>query len=100
MCETNRFIKNSKATMFNIPGASSHQILHYFDGHLKGGKISTVVIRVGINDVVRDSSESSFAKIKNMSINYRKVVVKNIFISGLVYRTRIIIGWYLLVIQR
>ena len=35
MYEFNRFIKNSKATMFIFPGASSHQMLHYLDVHLE-----------------------------------------------------------------
>ena len=35
MYEFNRFIKNSKATMFNFPEASSQQMLHYLDVHLE-----------------------------------------------------------------
>ena len=56
MYEFNRFIKNSKAKMFSFPGASSHQMLHYLDVHLEDRQINTVVIHVGINDILRDSS--------------------------------------------
>ena len=59
MYEFNRFIKNSKATMFNFPGASSHQRLHYLDVHLEDRQINTVVIHVGINDILRDTNQSS-----------------------------------------
>ena len=57
MYEFNRFIKNSKAKMFNFPGASSHQMLHYLDIHFEDKQINTVVIHVGINDILRDSSQ-------------------------------------------
>ena len=94
--EFNRFIKNSKAKIFNFPGASSHQILHYLDVHLEERQINTVVIDAGINDILRDSSQSSIDRllqnIKNMSLKCKKFGVKNIFISGLVYTTRINIG--------
>ena len=96
MYEFNRFIKNSKAKMFTFPGASSHQMLHYLDVHLEDRQINTVVIHVGINDILRDSSQSSIdgllQNIKNMSLKCTKFGVKNIFISGLVYTTRINIG--------
>ena len=96
MYEFNRFVKNSKAKMFSFPGASSHQMLHYLDVHLEERQINTVVIHVGINDILRDSSQSSIdgllQNIKNMALKCTKFGVKNIFISGLVYTTRINIG--------
>ena len=96
MYEFNRFIKNSKAKMFNFLGASSHQMLHYLDVHLEDRQINAVVIHVRINDILRDSSQSSIdgllQNIKNLSLKCKKFGVKNIFISGLVYTTRINIG--------
>ena len=96
MYEFNRFIKNSKAKMFSFPGASSHQMLHYLDVHLEDRQINTVVIHIGINDILRDSSQSSIdgllQNIKNMALKCTKFGVKNNFISGLVYTTRINIG--------
>ena len=96
MYEFNRFIKNSKAKMFNFPGASSHQMLHYLDEHLEDRQINTVVIHVGVNDILRDSRQSSIDEllqnIKSMSIKCKKFSVKNIFIWELVYTTRINIG--------
>ena len=71
-------------------------MLHYLDVHLDCRQINTVVIHVGINDILRDSSQSSIdgllQKIKNMSLKYTTFRVKNIFISGLVCTTRINIG--------
>ena len=88
MYEFNRFIKNSKAKMFSFPGASSHQMLRYLDVHLEDRQINTVVIHVGVNDILRDSSQSSIdgllQNIKNMSLKCTKFGVKNIFILGLV----------------
>ena len=44
MYEFNRFTKNSKATMFNFSGASSHQMLHYLDVHLiKADKLTQLL---------------------------------------------------------
>ena len=94
MYEFNRL--KSKAKMFSFPGASSHQMLHYLDIHLEDRQINTVVIHVGINDIIRDSSQSSIdgllQNIKNMALKCTKFGVKNIFILGLVYTTRINIG--------
>ena len=96
MYEFNRFLKNSKAKMFSFPGALSHQVLQYLDVHLEERQINTVVIHVGINDILRDSRQSRidglFQNIKNTSLKCTKFGVKNIFISGLVYTTRINIG--------
>ena len=77
MYEFNRFIKNSKAKMFSFPGASSHQMLHYLDVHLEDRQINTVVIHVGINDILRDGSQSSidglFAKHKKYGFKMYKI---------------------------
>ena len=79
------------------PDGSSHQMLHSLDVPLKDRQINTVVIHVGINDILRDSSQSSidglFCKtLKNISLKCKKIGMKNIFISGLVYTTRKKIG--------
>ena len=44
--------------MFNFPGASSHQLLHYVDPHLKDKSIDTVIIHIGINYLLTNSSRS------------------------------------------
>ena len=68
MYEFSRFIKNSKAKMFSFPGASSREMLHYLDVHLEDRQINTVVIHVGINNILRDSSQSSIAKHKKICL--------------------------------
>ena len=74
MYESNRFIKNDKTTMFNFPGGSSHQMLHYLNVHLEGIRINTVAIHVGINDILSDSSQSNIhGKLQNI-----KICLKNI----------------------
>ena len=92
----NRLIKTRKGKMFNFRGASPHQMLHYLDVHLEDRQINTVVIHVEIIDILRNSSQSSIdgllQNIKNMSLKCKKLGVKNIFISGLVYTTRTNIG--------
>ena len=49
--------------MFNFPGASSHQMLHYLDVHLEDRQINTVNIHVRINDILRDSRQSSIDRL-------------------------------------
>ena len=93
MYEFSQFIKNSKATMLNFPGPSSHQMLHYLDVHLKCRQINADAIHVGITDILRDNSQSNIdgglQNIKNMSLKCKKIGIKSIFISGSVYATRI-----------
>ena len=72
--------------MFNFPGASSHQMLHYLDLHLEDREINTVVIHVGINDILKDSNQSSIdgllQNIKNMSLKCKKFSVKKHWYFG------------------
>ena len=58
MHKFNRLVKNRKANMFNFPGASSHHLLHYLDVHLKDKSTDTVIIHIGINDLLTNSSRS------------------------------------------
>ena len=56
-------------------------------------QVNTVVVHVEINIILRDSINSNIhgqlQNIKNTSLKFKKIGVKNIFISGLVYQTRI-----------
>ena len=79
--------------MVSFPGATSKEILHYLDVHLTNSSPDAVILHVGVNDLLEDNSKS---KIENLEKNLRSMVdkchnygVKNVFISGLVYTTRI-----------
>ena len=79
--------------MFSFPGASSHQLLHYLDVHLRDQSIDIVITDIGINDLLTNSNRSSM---DNLNYNIKKITekclmfgVKNVFISGLVYTTRV-----------
>ena len=58
--------------MLNFPDAASHLMLLYLDVYLEGRQINTVVIYVGINNILRDRSQSNIdgllQNIKHMSI--------------------------------
>ena len=82
--------------MFYFPCASSHQLLHYLDVHLKDKSIDTVIIHIGINDLLTNSSRSGM---DNLIYNMKKITkkclmfdVKSVFISGLVYTTRVYVS--------
>ena len=85
----NRLIKNLKAKMLNFPGASSHQLLHYLDVHLKDKSIDTVIIHIGINDLLTNSSRSGMDNliyhIKKITEKCLMLGVKSVFISGLMF---------------
>ena len=55
MQKFNCLIKNPRAQVFNFPGAPFHELLHYLDVHLIGKLIDTLIIRVGINDLLTNS---------------------------------------------
>ena len=92
MYEFSRFIKNGKTNMFNFPGWSSHQMLHYLVEHLEDRQITKVVIHVEINDILRGNQSSTdglLQYIKYKSLTCKGFDVKNIYILGLAYTTRI-----------
>ena len=79
--------------MVSFPGATSKEILPYLDVHLTNSSADAVIQHVAVNDLLKDNSKS---KIGNLAKNLKSVVkkshtygVKNVFISGLVYATRI-----------
>ena len=80
--------------MFNFPGASYYQLLHYLDVHIEDRQINTVVIRDGITIFLEN-----FVKHKKMSLKCKRFGMRNIFIWGLVYTTRINIGKSHIMIQ-
>ena len=91
--ELNSFIKNGKTKMASFPGATSKEILHCLDVHLTSSSADAVILHVGVNDLLEDNSQS---KIENPGKNFRSMVekcntygIKNVFISALVYATRI-----------
>ena len=93
MHKFNHLIKNRKAKMFNFPGASSHQLLHYLDVYLKNKSIDTVIIHTRINDLLTNSCRSGM---DNLIYNIKNITEKclvfgamSVFISGLVYTTRV-----------
>ena len=90
----NHLIKNHQAKMFNFPGVSSHQLLHYLDVHLKDKSIDIVIIHIGINYylltcVCRSGMDNLISNIKKITEKCLMLGIKNVFISGLIYTTRV-----------
>ena len=61
----NKLIKNRKAKMLKFPCASLRQLLHYMDIHLEGIQIDTVVIHIGVNDLLNSSNHSRTNSLMN-----------------------------------
>ena len=93
MNDFNKLIKNRKAKMLNFPGVSSRQLLHYMNIHLEGIQVDTVVIHIGVNDLLNYSNQSRIDSFMNNIIcmveKCRNYGAKNIFLSGIVFTTRV-----------
>ena len=59
--------------MLDFPGSSSKQMLHYIDIHLEDKSIDTVLLHVGVNDLLNDNSQSN---VDNLTSNIQKTVEK------------------------
>ena len=93
MNDFNKSIKSRKAKMLNFPGALSRQLLHFMDIHLEGIQVATVVIHIGVNDLLNYSNQSRIDSFMNNIIcmveKCRNYGAKNIFLSGIVFTTRV-----------
>ena len=93
MYEFDRALRNHRAKILNFPGASSNEILHYIDVHLKEKLIDTIIVHVGVNDRLNENSQ---LKTNQLIGNIKKITqkcvsfgVKKIYVSGLVFTTRV-----------
>ena len=93
MYQFNRALRNHRPKMLNFPGASFDEILHYIDVHLKEKLIDTIIVHVGVNDRLNESSQ---LKINQLIENIKKITqkcvsfgVKKIYVSGLVFTARV-----------
>ena len=79
--------------MLNFPGTSSSEILHYIDVHLKEKLIDTIIVHVGVNDLLTGNSQFKINQlienIEKITQKYVSFGVKKIYVSGLVFTTRI-----------
>ena len=93
MYQFNRTLRNRRAKMLNSSGASSSEMLHYIDFHLKEKLIDTAIAHVGVNDLLNENSQF---KINQLIENIKKITqkcvsfgVKKIYVSRLVFTTRV-----------
>ena len=93
MHELNRVIKNGKVKHLFFPGATSEQVLQYLDVNLRMYGPKTVIIHVGINDLLNDYGDLNVNKVlKNFHAMIKKCSdfdVRNILLSGLVSCKRV-----------
>jgi len=93
MRELNSFLKNDEAAMINFPGATSHQINGYIDVNMEGKFYENCVIHAGINDIMENPNLSVIDQLKQNITNIIKKCqsygIKNIFLSGIVFSTRV-----------
>ena len=76
MQKFNGMIKNHRIKMFNFSSALSHQLLHCLDVHLYKS-IDSVIVQIGINDLLTNSGRSGIRNIKKITKKYLMFGVKN-----------------------
>ena len=95
--QLNQFVKSGNARIHSFPGANSTQLLHYLDINLDN-KTDTVILHIGVNDLLQDISLDNFNKfMKNLEYmvpKCRSYGVKRVFFSGITYTKRI--AWQIL----
>ena len=69
----NRALRNFRAKMLNFPGASSNEILHYINVHLREKLIDIVIIHVGVNDLLNGNSQ---LRVNQLIENIKKITEK------------------------
>ena len=57
--------------MLNFPGSSSKQMSHCIDIHLENKSIDTVILHVGVNDLLNGNSQSN---VDNLTSNNHKII--------------------------
>ena len=79
--------------MLDFPGSLSKQMLHDIDIHLEDKSIDTALLHVGVNELLNDNNQSN---VDNLMLNIHKIVekckrvgVRNFFVSGLGYTTKV-----------
>ena len=73
MYDFNKLINNGKAKLLNFPGASSRQLPYYMDICLQEIQVDTVVIHIGVNDLLNYSNQS---RIDSLMTNIKCIVEK------------------------
>ena len=88
-----RLNNNNRAQLVSFPGDTSKRLLHYLDVHLEDRSTDTVILHIGVNDLLNDSSPESVNRLLD---NLTKMIekckmyeVKNIFVSSIVYTTKL-----------
>ena len=49
-----RLLNKNRAQLISFPGASSKRLLHYLDVHLEDKNTDTVILHIGVNDLLND----------------------------------------------
>ena len=93
MYQFNGTLRNRRPKMLSFPDALSSEILHYIDVHLKEKLIDLAIVRVGVNYLL---SRNNQFKLNRLIENIKKITqkcvsfgVKKIYVSGLVFTTRV-----------
>ena len=86
--EFNRYITNTTARLKSLPGATSKEVTHYVVPKLQEESFNSALIRIGINDILKDQRNLQFEpltwNILEISWRCKEYGIEEIIISSLV----------------
>ena len=87
--------------MRSLPGGASKELLHFVKPTLKSKKFDTVLLRVGVNELLNDESQDSVQNLlDNLKQKYKSAGATSIIISGIVVNNKLTNVYILSVNQR
>ena len=76
--------------MKSLPGGASKELLHFVKPTLKSKKFDTVLLRVGVNELLNDESQDSVQNLlDNLKQKYKSAGATSILISGNVVNNKL-----------
>ena len=76
--------------MRSLPGGASKELLHFVKPTLKSKKFDTVLLRVGVDELLNDESQDSVQNLlDNLKQKYKSAGATSILISGIVVNNKL-----------
>ena len=89
----NQQVKNVYAKFKSFPGCNSKEMLHYIESTLETGFYDSVLLHVGVNDLLNDKSSSItdnlISNLVNIVNKCKSLGVMDLFVSGIAFNKRL-----------
>ena len=89
----NQQVKNVYAKFKSFPGCNSKEMLHYIESTLETGFYDSVLLHVGVNDLLNDKTSSItdnlISNLVNIVNKCKSLGVMDLFVSGIAFNKRL-----------